>query len=112
MNLHRSERFLNSFGEHCWVSRKLYAISYFEGTFTKSADYNLPISCAVNICGALQDLAGSKASQVACRLVRFYRTNVAEASMPMRASKPCALWVRNSLFRITGTIQALQGHDI
>lgn len=83
MNLHRAERFLNSFGEHCWVSRKLYAISYFEGTFTKCADYNLPITCAVNICGALQDLGGSKASQVACRLVRFYRTNVAEASMPM-----------------------------
>ena len=65
MNLHRSERFLNSFGEHCWVSRKLYAISYFEVTFTKSADYNLPITCAVNMCGALQDLAGSKARQVA-----------------------------------------------
>ena len=59
-------------------SRMGFSCLYSEVTFTKSADYNLPITCAVNICGALQDLAGSKARQVACRLVRFFRTNVAE----------------------------------
>lgn len=56
---------------------------HYEGMFTESADYNLPVTCAVNIGGALQDRAGREASQAAGSPVKFHGTSLAGASVPM-----------------------------
>lgn len=64
-----------------------------KGCLQNPADYNLPITCAINICGVCRDRAGSQARKAVAQSSSTGRTLQGPPCGPGQG-KPCASWVR------------------